>query len=225
MKARAVADRAAHVFQCSAEISVNSRRAVAAVDLDLVGEPRGDQLGALVVQRGALAVDRLDLARARGADRGVIGLADEEIVLQQRPERRHRHDELGDRLAGLGAHVEAQLGLLLRDASGCRGRRRARCTPKLFSSTRSKIATARSWSWSATPRGSRRLVEQHFVQPLARLRGRLALMPRRSREGACATERAWAPRPSASPSVTAAGPSAASDRASHLRIEVRLTKS
>ncbi len=70
------------------------------VDLDLVGQARGEQLGALVVQRGALAVDRLDLARAGGANRRVIGLADEEIVFQQRPERRHRDDELDDRIAG-----------------------------------------------------------------------------------------------------------------------------
>ena len=38
---------------------------------------------------------RLDLARARGPDRRIIGLADKKIVLEQRPERRHRHHDRG----------------------------------------------------------------------------------------------------------------------------------
>src|SRR5579863_3584749 len=50
------------------------------IDLDLAGEALGHELRALVVERGALAVDRLDLARARGADGGIIGLAGEKIV-------------------------------------------------------------------------------------------------------------------------------------------------
>ena len=71
---------------------------------------------------------------------------------------------------------------------------------------------------------NRLLVELHFRQPVAVGLG-LVVHVAPSRPRRSATDRAWAVRPSASPSVTAAGPSVASDRASHLRIEVRLTKS
>ena len=63
------------------------------VDIDLVGEPLRDEFRAFVMQRAAAAVDRLDLRRTGGSDGGVIALADQEIILEDRSERRQRKTE------------------------------------------------------------------------------------------------------------------------------------
>src|SRR5215471_16481884 len=60
------------------------------VDDDLVLEPLHQELGALVVQRAPAHVDRLDLARRRGADRRVVAVADHEVVLHDALEWRER---------------------------------------------------------------------------------------------------------------------------------------
>src|SRR5690349_6839224 len=51
------------------------------IDADLVLEPLHQELGALVLEPAPAHVDRLDLARARAADRLVIAVADHEVVL------------------------------------------------------------------------------------------------------------------------------------------------
>src|SRR5271154_6631026 len=50
------------------------------VDLDLVRQPLPQQLRALVVQAAPAHVESLDARRTRGADGGVIVLADQEVV-------------------------------------------------------------------------------------------------------------------------------------------------
>src|ERR1700744_2180707 len=67
------------------------------------------------------------------------------------------------------------------------------------------------------------LVQGHLDQPPPRVIGRRRLGHRRL--SLMATERACAPRPSASPSVIAAGASRASCSGPHLRIDVRFMKS
>src|SRR5580658_9231034 len=74
----------------------------------LVLQPFPQQLGTLVVERSPPHVDRLDVARRRGADRLVIALADHEIVLDQAPERRQRQVVRDYRVAALGANVQYQ---------------------------------------------------------------------------------------------------------------------
>src|ERR1051325_9317207 len=73
--------------------------------------------------------------------------------------------------------------------------------------------------WAGT--ADRLLVEIDGDKPVGI--GGLGCAHRRLRR--MATERAWASRPSASPSAMAAGPSFASCSGPHLRIEVRFMKS
>ena len=49
----------------------------------------GHEVRAFIVQLRALAIDRLDLARARGADGRIVRLAHEKVILKQRPKRGH----------------------------------------------------------------------------------------------------------------------------------------
>src|SRR5690242_17234092 len=58
------------------------------IDLDLVGEPLGQQRGPFVVQRPPADVDRLNLRQARTADRFVIAVADHEIIFDDTAKRR-----------------------------------------------------------------------------------------------------------------------------------------
>src|SRR4051794_15662695 len=60
------------------------------VDLDLFLQPLLEQVRALVVQPAPAHVDRLDLSRRCGADRLVIAVADQEIVLHDLAEWRQR---------------------------------------------------------------------------------------------------------------------------------------
>jgi hypothetical protein len=83
-------------------MSVNRRRA------DLVLEPADQQVTALVMQRAAAHVDRLDARRRRRPDGFVIVIADDEVVLHRAPQRRQGQHERGQRLAGLAAHLEPQ---------------------------------------------------------------------------------------------------------------------
>src|SRR5262249_42002922 len=63
------------------------------VDLDLVRELLSEQLGALVVKAAAAHVDRLDPRWARRADRGVVALADQEVVAHDAAEGLQCHGE------------------------------------------------------------------------------------------------------------------------------------
>src|SRR5579864_2728169 len=60
------------------------------IDGDALGDAFAQQLRALVVERAPAHVDRLDARRARGADRGEVALADQEVVLDHAAERLQR---------------------------------------------------------------------------------------------------------------------------------------
>src|SRR5215469_8392949 len=64
------------------------------VGLDLSSEPLLQQLGAFVVQAAPPHVQRLNLRGRRIADGLVVTLADEEVVLDNAPERRERQHDL-----------------------------------------------------------------------------------------------------------------------------------
>ena len=68
-------------FQCSTQISVNSRRAVSKSTFTLRLRRVLQDARALVVQAAPAHVDRLDAVGRRGADRRVIAVADQEVVL------------------------------------------------------------------------------------------------------------------------------------------------
>src|SRR5229473_825833 len=86
-------------------MSVNSRRPVSKSTATLCLR-RYQQLGALVVQSPPSHVDRLDLAWRRRADRLVIALANQEIVLHKAAKRRERQMMGNDRPVVLGADIE-----------------------------------------------------------------------------------------------------------------------
>ena len=125
-------------FQCSTQISVNSRRAVSKSSVTLRLSRSIRMSRALVVQAAPAHVDRLDAVGRRGADRRVVAVADQEIVLHDPPQRREReqvrHHRLAVGAAGCrtpgGCPVDAQMQ---RD----RARRRAPTGAKEFSSSRS----------------------------------------------------------------------------------------
>ena len=74
----------------------------------LAAEPLAQQFGAFVVQAAAPHVDRLDAARRSGADRLVVGVADQEVVLDDAPQLLQRQIEVGQRrIAGI-AHLESE---------------------------------------------------------------------------------------------------------------------
>src|SRR5712691_6351189 len=65
------------------------------IDRHLAGEPFDQQRRSLVMQRAPPDIDRLDPGEAMTADRLVMALADQEIVLDDAAERRERqHDRL-----------------------------------------------------------------------------------------------------------------------------------
>src|SRR5260370_42367823 len=76
------------------------------VDGDLMLEALYQEVGALVVQSPPSHVDRLDLAWRRRADRLVIALANQEIVLHEATKRRERQMMCNDRPVVLGAEIE-----------------------------------------------------------------------------------------------------------------------
>src|SRR5258708_24419380 len=76
------------------------------VDGDLMLEALYQELGALVVQSPPSHVDRLDLAWRRRADRLVIALANQEIVLPEDTKRRGRQIVGTARPVVLGGHIE-----------------------------------------------------------------------------------------------------------------------
>src|SRR5918994_3805819 len=65
-----------------------------AVDRDLVGQRIRQLLGALVVQAAASHVDRLDPARRGALDCLEVAVADQEVILDDAPERPHREGDL-----------------------------------------------------------------------------------------------------------------------------------
>src|SRR5580692_9694419 len=78
------------------------------VDLDLALEPLHHDARALVVQPPAAHIERFDAIRRRGADRGVIAVADGEVVLDDLAER-HQRQHVGDHRRAVGqADVEHQ---------------------------------------------------------------------------------------------------------------------
>src|SRR5260370_36370391 len=80
------------------------------VDGDLMLEALYQELGALVVQSPPSHVDRLDLAWCRRADRLIIALANQEIVLHEATKRRERQMMGNDRPVVLGADIEDEPG-------------------------------------------------------------------------------------------------------------------
>src|SRR5262249_60793770 len=76
------------------------------VEGHLIPEALHQKLRALVMQPAPSHVDRLDLARCRGADRLVIALAHEEIILHQATERRERQVMRDYRLVILRTDIE-----------------------------------------------------------------------------------------------------------------------
>ena len=78
------------------------------VDIDLVGEPLRDEARAFVMERASAAIDRLDLRRTGRSYGGVIALADQEIILEDRSERRQRKTEGENCFTGHRPDVERQ---------------------------------------------------------------------------------------------------------------------
>src|SRR3954447_11291759 len=78
------------------------------VDLDLFLQPLLEQIRALIVQSAPAHVDRLDLSRRCGADRLVIAVADQEIVLHDLAEWCQRQKMRHYRRAVLLSDVEHQ---------------------------------------------------------------------------------------------------------------------
>ena len=86
------------------------------------------------------------------ADRLVVAVADQEVVLDDAPERRQRQDVRDDRLAVLARDREHEPLLDQRQLQPVGPVAVSPTGRKLFSSTRSKIATARSCSTSGVER-------------------------------------------------------------------------
>src|SRR5262249_190789 len=81
-------------------------------DRDLVLDGVLQDARTLVVQTTAGHVDRLDARRRRGADRRVIAVADQEVVLNDTLEGREREQMRDHRLAVLSTDVEDQAVVL-----------------------------------------------------------------------------------------------------------------
>jgi hypothetical protein len=191
------------------------------VDLDLFLEALHQQLGAFVVQAAPAHVDRLDLARRRGADRLVVAVADQEIVLHDAAQRREREQMRHQRRAVLAPDVEHQPVLADRKMQHVGpavviDRRERIVLDQVVDRDRALVLDVRA----GAPDGA--FVQRDLDEPLRRLVGGVAAHLRLSRS---ATERAWAVSPSASPSAIAAGPSLPSASGSSRRIEVRFMKS
>ncbi len=76
------------------------------VDGDLALEAVRQQPAALVVKSAPPHVDRLDLRRRRRLDRLVVAFTDQEVVLDDPPERRDRKDVRDQRLVVLVRNIE-----------------------------------------------------------------------------------------------------------------------
>src|SRR5271168_1248419 len=76
------------------------------IEIDLSLEPFHHDARAFVVQAAPAHIERLDAVRCRGADRGVVTVANDEIVLHDAAERRERQ-KVGDYRAAVAlADVE-----------------------------------------------------------------------------------------------------------------------
>src|SRR5215469_3957771 len=175
------------------------------IDSDLVLEALDQEIGALVVQRAPAHVDRLDLARARGADRLVIAVADDEVVLDDALERGERQMMGDDRLLVGGAHLEHEPVAHHREMQPVGpavvpDRLERVLFEEVVDRDRALVLDVGAGA------ADRALVDGHLDEA-AIFGGSFRVHCRLSR---IATDRAWALRPSASPSAIAAGPSAAS---------------
>src|SRR6202040_1787105 len=190
------------------------------IEGDLVLEPLHQQLGAFVVKAAPAHVDRLDLARRRGADRLVIALANQEIVFDEATERRQRQMMGHHRPVVLGADIEdepvAEDLKLEAVGSAVMPFRGERVFLHQIVDRDGALVFDVAVAGADTV-----LVEQDLDEALAAFRRRRG----HRRLSLIATERAWAASPSASPSAIAVGPSRASCSGPHLRMEVRFMKS
>src|SRR6266403_2224722 len=177
---------------------------------------------AFVVNAAAAHVDGLDLVRRRGADRLVIAVANHEIVFHDSPERRQRQQMRHHGRAVLAADVEHQPVAGDADVQRERApvgafRREQILLDQVVDRDRALVLDI----GAGTP--DRFLVQRHRDDAIVRIL--VSVRPGHDWLRRSPTERAWASRPSASPSVIAAGPSARSWSGPHFRIEARFMKS
>src|SRR6516162_5330847 len=177
---------------------------------------------AFIVNAAPAHVDGLDLVGSRGADRLIVTVADHEVVLHDPPERRQRQQMRHNRRSVLATDVEHEAIAGHADVQGERAvvdvlRREQVLLDQVVDGDRALVLDVRT----RTP--DRLLVERHRDDAVLRVipwrrfgHDRLRRSP---------IERAWASRPSALPSVMAAGPSERSWSGPHLRIDVRFMKS
>src|SRR5262245_38287317 len=193
------------------------------IDRNLVLEPLHQQLRALVMQGAAAHVERLDALGRCGADRRVIAVADQEIVLHDPAQRRQRQMMRNDQRVVRAPDVEHQAvsrnaQMQLEGPAWTALRHKRILLQKVVDRDRTFMLDV------GTGAADRILVQRHRHQPVGfsaegSVGGRHRGLKR------IATERACASSPSASPSVIAAGPSARNWSGPHLRIDVRFMKS
>src|SRR5271170_4602828 len=90
------------------------------VEIDLARQPLKNERTRFVMDGASAAVERFDLGRGRVADRRVISLADEKIVLQKRSKARQRKNVRNAARRGGRADLERQPGVKERDAQPIR---------------------------------------------------------------------------------------------------------
>src|ERR1700710_1048866 len=192
------------------------------IDPHLALQPFLQRARAFVVNAAAAHVDGFDAVRRRGADRLIIAVADHEIVFDDAPERRQRQQMRHHRRAVLAADVEHQPGSGGTDVQRERTLLRALGREQVFLDQ--VVDRDRALVLDVGPgTPDRFLVERHRNDAAPGVvlwwwfaHDRLRRSP---------TERAWASRPSALPSVIAAGPNARNWAGPHFWIAVRFMKS
>jgi len=96
------------------------------IEFDLALEPLHEDVRALVVQRAARHVERLDAVRCRTADRRVVAVADREIVFHDAAERRQRKKMANHRRAVGQPDIEDKAVAVDAQVQRNRGRRHGR---------------------------------------------------------------------------------------------------
>src|SRR5579863_6064532 len=192
------------------------------IELDLALEPLHEDVRGLVVQGAAAHVERLDAVRRRGADRRVVAVADHEIILHDPAERRQREEMRDYRRTVALADIEHQPAAVDAEIERIRPtivthRAEAVLFDQIIDGDRALMLDVGARS------PDRGFIERHRDEAAGLVLASLG--SGHQRLSRMATERAWAWRPSASPSVMAASASARNCSGPHLRIEVRFMKS
>ncbi len=191
------------------------------VDLDLAFETRAKKRRTLVVYDAAAHVDRLDAGQGRSLDCLVIGVADLRIVLDDAAKGGKAEADTAHGFALHIANVEDEPVLLDQKLEVIRPAGDADGGKKILLQKIEDRDASLVLDIGAAPR-DRGLVENDFCDAVrfgqGGPRGQTWLLR-------IVTERAWAPRPSASARATAAGPMRPRLSALHFTSVVRLRKS